>query len=123
MLLKGDLDDLGARIVRQFVTSWDATSGGTFPALVRSLAGHEQAAASLRDFLIRHILGHIIERIEADEPHLRTTLCASQLIGIGMVRYVAKFDPIATTAVETVVAAVGPTLQRYLTGDLGLAQP
>lgn len=120
-LLEGKLDDLGARVVRQFVTVWDATSGGTFPALVRSLASHDQAAIGLRDFLIKHILGHIMERIRADQPQLRANLCASQVIGIGMVRYVAKFDPLTTADVETLVAAVGPTLQRYLTGDLGLA--
>ncbi|WP_027943240.1 TetR/AcrR family transcriptional regulator [Amycolatopsis taiwanensis] len=119
-LLEGGLDGLGARVVRQFVTTWDATSGGTFPALVRSLASHDQAAAGLRDFLVKHILGHIVDRIQADEPHLRTNLCASQLIGIGMARYVAKFDPFASADVETLVAAIGPTLQRYLTGDLGL---
>lgn len=120
-LLEGELDDLGARVVRQFVTVWDATSGGTFPALVRSLASHGQAAIGLRDFLVKHIFGHIVERLRTDEPHLRANLCASQLIGIGMIRYVAKFDPLASTDVETLVAAVGPTLQRYLTGDLGFA--
>lgn len=118
-LLEGDVDDLGERVVRQFVTVWDSTSGGTFTALVRSLASHDQAATGLRDFLIKHVLGRVVERIQADHAQLRANLCASQLIGIGMVRYVAKFDPLTTAGVETVVAAVAPTLQRYLTGDLG----
>lgn len=120
-LLEGDLDDLGERVVRQFVSAWDATSGGTFPALVRSLASHDQAAIGLRDFLIKHILGHVTARLQSDNPGLRANLCASQLIGIGMIRYVAKFDPLASADVETVVAAVAPTLQRYLTGDIGVA--
>jgi hypothetical protein len=38
-----------------------------------------------------------------------------------MIRYVAKFDPLASVDVETVVTTVAPTLQRYLTGDLGVA--
>lgn len=37
-----------------------------------------------------------------------------------MIRYVLAFEPPASTPRETVVATVGPTLQRYLTGDLGL---
>jgi hypothetical protein len=37
-----------------------------------------------------------------------------------MARYVAEFEPLCSADVETVVAAVAPTLQRYLTGDLGL---
>jgi AcrR family transcriptional regulator len=120
-LLEGDLDDLGERVLRRFVTAWDSTSGGTFPALVRSLASHDQAAAGLRDFLVKQIFGTIVARIRSDHPHLRATLCASQIIGIGMIRYVGKFEPLATAEVETVVTTVAPTLQRYLTGDLGIA--
>ncbi|GAA5159806.1 MULTISPECIES: TetR family transcriptional regulator [Amycolatopsis] len=118
-LVEGDLDTLGERIVRRFVSVWDSSAGGVFPALVRSLAGHDQATIGLRDFLIENVLSRIVARIEADHPQLRATLCASQLIGIGMVRYVAGFEPLASADVETVVAAVAPTLQRYLTGDLG----
>ncbi|MTD53625.1 TetR/AcrR family transcriptional regulator [Amycolatopsis pithecellobii] len=118
-LLDGDVDTLGERIIRRFVTAWDSTAGGTFPALVRSLASHDQAAIGLRDFMIANILDRIMSRIEADHPQLRATLCASQLIGIGMARYVAPFEPLGSADVETVAAAVAPTLQRYLTGDLG----
>ena len=46
------------------------------------------------------------------------TLCASQMVGMGMIRYVAKFEPFATEEVEVLVRAVAPTLQRYLTGDI-----
>ncbi|GHF85852.1 AcrR family transcriptional regulator [Amycolatopsis bartoniae] len=117
-LVEGDLDSLGERIVRRFVTAWDSTSGGTFPALVRSLASHDQAAIGLRNFLVENVLSRITARIETDQPQLRATLCASQLIGIGMARYVAAFEPFASADVEVLVAAVGPTLQRYLTGPL-----
>ncbi|NKQ56579.1 TetR/AcrR family transcriptional regulator [Amycolatopsis sp. K13G38] len=118
-LLAGSRDSLGERIVRRFVTVWDATAGGVFPALVRSLASHDQAAIGLRDFLIEHVLSRVVASIDADQPQLRATLCASQLIGVGMARYVAKFEPLGSADLETVVAAVGPTLQRYLTGDIG----
>ncbi|TVT49669.1 TetR family transcriptional regulator [Amycolatopsis cynarae] len=118
-LMLGDPETLGERIVRRFVTTWDSTSGGTFPALVRSLASHDKAAIGLRDFLIDSILNEIMAALRADQAPLRAALCASQLIGIGMVRYVARFEPLGSADVETVVAAVAPNLQRYLTGDLG----
>jgi hypothetical protein len=35
-----------------------------------------------------------------------------------MARYVVAVPPLATTDRETVVACVGPTIQRYLTGAL-----
>jgi hypothetical protein len=35
-----------------------------------------------------------------------------------MIRYVAKFEPMAKAEVETLVAAVAPTLQRYISGEI-----
>jgi len=32
-------------------------------------------------------------------------------------RYVGRLEPLASADIETVVAVVGPTVQRYLTGD------
>lgn len=118
-LVAGDHDTLGERIVRRFVTVWDMTSGGRFAALARSLASHDGAASALRDFLIKMFLSQVMAAINADQPALRASLCASQLIGLGMVRYVTEFEPLSSAAQETVVAAVAPNLQRYLTGDLG----
>jgi hypothetical protein len=45
-------------------------------------------------------------------------LVASQLIGVIMLRYLLEAEPVASMPVEELVAALGPTIQRYLTGDL-----
>jgi hypothetical protein len=37
---------------------------------------------------------------------------------MGMVRYVAQFEPLASTDIEVMVAAVAPNIQRYITGDI-----
>ncbi|MGQ0841382.1 TetR/AcrR family transcriptional regulator [Actinokineospora sp.] len=117
-LLDGDPADLGERIVRTFLTRWDAQDGGVFAALVRSVAGHEQVAHALRDFFIRGVFGQLVPTVADDRRELRANLVAAQMIGIGMVRYVAKFEPVASTDIETVVTAVAPNIQRYLTGRL-----
>ncbi|NIH87909.1 TetR family transcriptional regulator [Amycolatopsis granulosa] len=117
-LMDGPVEELGDRIVRRFLTAWDSTEGGAFPALVRSIAGHEQAALSLKDFLIRHVLENVVRHVSPDRPELRAALCASQMVGMGMARYVAKFEPFPATGIDTLAAAVGPTLQRYLTGEI-----
>jgi AcrR family transcriptional regulator len=118
-ILNGERETLGERIVHTFLTRWDDTSGGIFPALVRSVAGHEQVAHALRDLFLKRIFSGLADRVSSDRRELRATLCASQLIGMGMVRYVAKFEPLASADVDTLVAAVAPNIQRYLTGDLG----
>ncbi|HYN18523.1 MAG TPA: hypothetical protein VEY96_10610 [Actinomycetes bacterium] len=57
---------------------------------------------------------------EARRPdaRLRATLVGSQLIGLAMARYIIKVEPLASAPPAQVVAAIGPTLQRYLTGDV-----
>jgi len=117
-LMKGDIDDLGIRIIRRFLATWDAQDGGVFAALIRSVAAHEQVAHALRDFFTRHVFGQLAGRVTTDDPALRANLIASQLIGLGVTRYVARFDPMATADVETLAAAIGPNIQRYLTGSL-----
>ena len=117
-VLDGPVEGLGERLARRFLTVWDATEGGSFPALVRSIASHDEAATSLREFLLHHVLDKVAAGISTDRPALRATLCASQIVGMGMARYVAKFEPFSTADIDTLAAAVGPTLQRYLTGDI-----
>jgi AcrR family transcriptional regulator len=117
-LLAGPVENLGERIVRTFLTRWDSSGGDIFTALVRSVAGHEQVAHVLRDLFLNQLFSKLVGPIDTDRAELRATLCASQLIGMGMIRYVAKFEPLASSDIETLVQAVGPNVQRYLTGEL-----
>jgi Tetracyclin repressor-like, C-terminal domain len=36
-----------------------------------------------------------------------------------MMRYIARIEPLASASVDDLVTAIGPTVQRYLTGGLG----
>jgi hypothetical protein len=42
---------------------------------------------------------------------------ASQTLGLAFTRYIVRLPPVVEMAPEDVVAWVGPTLQRYLTGE------
>jgi AcrR family transcriptional regulator len=118
-IAEGDVNTLGERIVRRFLTVWDSTGGGQFAALVRSVASHEMAVHGLREIFLKQIFMRVADKTGADNAMFRATLVASQLIGMGMVRYVARFEPLASNDVETMVAAVAPTVQRYFVGDIG----
>ncbi len=117
-LLDGDVDRLGERIVRRFLTTWDAMDGGVFVALLRSFAGYEQSRQALEEIMLKRILSCLAKAIMSDRPELRASLCAGQLMGLGMVRYVARFEPLASADVERLVASAAPTMQRYLTGPI-----
>lgn len=117
-VLPGDPERLGERIVEMFLTIWDGAGGAALGALIRSIASHESAARLMREFIGRVILARVVKSVAPDQPELRGALCGSQLIGLGMVRYVLRLEPLASADHATVVAAVAPNVQRYLTGPL-----
>jgi AcrR family transcriptional regulator len=117
-LLDGPVEQAGERIIRTFVTVWDATGGGTFAALIRSVTSHQEVANALKSFFVNAIFKNLLTEIGAEQRELRATLCATQMVGLGIVRYVVHFEPLASADMETLVKAIAPNLQRYLTGDL-----
>ncbi|KJK48716.1 TetR family transcriptional regulator [Lentzea aerocolonigenes] len=117
-LVDGPVEEAGERIIRTFVGVWDATGGGTFAALIRSVTSQQEVANALKSFFVNAIFKNLLTEIGAEQRELRATLCATQMVGLGIVRYVVHFEPLASVDVETVVKAIGPNLQRYLTGSL-----
>lgn len=114
-LLEPGLDGLGERLVRFFLDTWDSPSGMPMLALIRSVVASERAAAALREFVSREVLARLAAAIQLDRAQLRATLAASQLIGLAMVRYVVKVEPLASARSEEIAAWLGPSVQRYLT--------
>ncbi|MGW0432662.1 TetR/AcrR family transcriptional regulator [Micromonospora sp. NPDC003197] len=116
----GPPDEIGARLVRIFLGVWDSPAGAAGVALLRSAVGNEWTARLLREFAITQIMRRAAARLPIDpsQAPLRASLVVSQLVGLAITRYVLKLEPLASTKPEALVATVGPTVQRYLTGDL-----
>ncbi len=114
-LVAPGLEGLGERLVRFFVETWDSPAGSPFLGLIRSVVGNEDAADQLREFVTREVLGRLAHALQLDQPQLRAALVASQLVGLAMLRYVVRVEPLASARADDVVAWLGPTLQRYLT--------
>jgi AcrR family transcriptional regulator len=114
------LETLGERLLGLFLSVWDQTEQHSpMLALIRSAVSEERAAAMLREFITEEILGRIARELGTPDARLRTNLVASQLIGLIMARYVIRIEPLASTPAPVLVAAIGPNLQRYITGDIG----
>jgi len=114
-LLAPGLEGLGERLVRFFVETWDSPAGSPFLGLIRSVVGNKDAADQLREFVTREVPGRLARALELDQPQLRATLVASQLVGLAMLRYVVRVEPLASARTDELVAWLGPTLQGYLT--------
>jgi AcrR family transcriptional regulator len=118
-LLADGVDDLGERLVRTLLELFDRPAAfAPFLALIRGAVSNDHAAAMLREFITREVLGRLARAASPDRPELRASLAGSQVVGLAMARYVIGVPPLATTDREIVVACVGPTIQRYLTGAL-----
>jgi AcrR family transcriptional regulator len=117
-LLDEGSDDVGPRLVRRFLEHWD--NGGAFEpfmAVWRSAAIQPQARQVLHDALAGPVAKRVAAEFGVTDAELRVELVASHLAGLAFARYQLKLEPIASTAIEDMVAWMGPTLQRYLTGD------
>jgi AcrR family transcriptional regulator len=118
-LLDGGVDHVGERLVRTVLGLFDAPDAfAPILALIRGAVSNERAATLLREFIAREVLGRLAAGASPDRPELRASLAGSQIIGLAMARVVVGVPPLATTDRETVVACVGPAVQRYLTGPL-----
>lgn len=112
-------DRLGETLVRTVLDLWD-TPEAREPVigLLRSAVTNEPAAEMLRGFVASAILGTVGGFVQDEDAELRASLVASQIVGLGIVRFVLRLEPVASASAEDLVAAIGPTVQRYLTGEV-----
>jgi AcrR family transcriptional regulator len=117
--VEGDAESAGKRIVRMLLDVWGTEDGRSMmQSLLRSALTDEHVLRMVREFMLETTLSPIVAELAPDRPRLRATLLASQVIGLAFVRHIAELEPLASADQDTVVAAVAPTLQRYLTGPL-----
>ena len=117
--LGGDPQHIGRRVARRFLELTESERGRTATqALLRSALTDERVLRMLREFMLETVLGPIVHQLRADQPQLRATLFASQMIGLMIVRLIIGLEPLASADPDKVIAAIAPNLERYLTGDL-----
>ncbi|SPT52499.1 Bacterial regulatory proteins, tetR family [Actinomyces bovis] len=109
----------GAELVRLFITQWDKLGADRFAAVIRAALGNSVVLARVRTLIVGALVMPVVARVAPDRAQLRAHLVVSQLIGLGLARWVAKLDAVAGASAEVLVAAVGPTIQRYMTGEIG----
>lgn len=109
---------IGERAIRTFIAVWGQPAGrGPMLALLRSAMQHEAAARLLRQFVTRALLDRVLVAFEGvPNGALRAEAMVSHLIGLAIIRYVVKLEPIASVPDEELIALVAPVLQQYYDG-------
>jgi len=118
--MAGPREQAGERLVALVLSVWDSPAGAAAVALMRSAMSNEWTARLMREFVVTQVLRRAVAELQIDEKEapVRTALVATQIGGLAMIRYVLKVEPIASSPPERLVAAIGPAVQRYLTGEL-----
>lgn len=55
------------------------------------------------------------------DAEYRAGMVASQVVGLAVTRFVLALGPVASASPDDLAATIGPTLQRYLTGEIRAA--
>jgi AcrR family transcriptional regulator len=107
--------DRGELLARHFISRWeDPTRDDEMIALLRTAATSETVAEQLQE-----VFGQLVTKPIADlgdeQAAERGTFIAAQLLGVALCRYILHLEPLASLPADDVVAAVAPSVQRYLT--------
>ena len=112
-------DGAGARLLRTLLSVWDDPEmQPALIALARSVIG-EDAGRLLTEGFVPVVVGPVLASLVADRPEVRIPLVVSQIVGLIVTRYLLALPGMVDMTPDDVAVRLGPTIQRYLTGDLG----
>ncbi|MFD5277387.1 TetR family transcriptional regulator [Pseudarthrobacter sp. NPDC058362] len=119
-VVDADPEKRGELVVRAVLRLWESPAQPGLLAFIRGTLGSKAKTTLLREMVTRTIINRIIAGLPGSpgELALRGNLVATQMVGLMMVRYVVRLEPLASTPAEEVVQLVAPNVQRYLTGAL-----
>jgi AcrR family transcriptional regulator len=114
--MQGPPEEAGIRLVRMALSVWDSPAGVAALAVFRSALSNEWSARLLREFVVTQVLRRAVGEFVTDpaEASVRAGLVATQIGGLILMRYVLKVEPMASADPESVAAAIGPNVQRFL---------
>jgi hypothetical protein len=85
-------------------------------ALVRGSVSNARAGRAFYALVNRLVVNPVAKAMGVKSSAVRMELVGSQLIGMAMLRYVLKVEPIASLDVDELVKLMAPPLRAALTG-------
>ena len=111
--------EIGAALVRHAIGLWEgdrARSG--LVILLRAAASSDEAAGKVRDVFASQVAPAVARAGGGKDARTRAGLVASQMLGLALCRYILKVPPVVEMSPDDIVKSVGPTIQRYIAGQL-----
>jgi AcrR family transcriptional regulator len=133
-LIAPGLDGMGERLVKMTLTlmgdekvrsdltklltsEGTASASSTAARAAMSAEGSPAALTQLRvvaEYLQATVLDPVVATFGVPDARLRATLISSNLVGVAMMRYLLKIEPLASASDDEVVKLVGPAIQDLL---------
>jgi len=115
----GPVPELGASLVETTLRNWDDPElGSAIRAILLIAAHHGPTRERLVGIVRGGLMGPATVGADETERERRAGLVATQLIGLAFMRSIWRVEPVASMTVAELVAAVGPTVQRYVEGEI-----
>lgn len=111
--------ELGSALVRLMLGAWaDDEIGPVLRAVLQTAAHEESTREKLRRVVEGSLMGVSHLGVDEHDRLVRSGLISSQIMGLAMMRYVWRVEPVASMTDDEIVAAVAPNLQRYVEADI-----
>jgi AcrR family transcriptional regulator len=114
-------EKLGETLVRHWVALWEGgrSDDELLIVLLRSAVTNEGAAEQLRAVFGAQVAKAVATVVDdpAEAP-TRAGLVATQMLGLALCRHILRLPPVVALDVDTLIASVSHTVQRYLTCPL-----
>jgi AcrR family transcriptional regulator len=105
----------GELLARQFIARWEDTATDEQLIAVLRTAVTSDAVAARFQAAIGMLITEPIAALGGDDAAERGGYIAAQLLGLALCRYILRIEPLASLPADEVVAAVAPSIQRWLT--------
>ncbi len=111
-------DRMGEELVRTLVATWEQPPVRQhFLGMLRTAASHDVAREVMQQTLHDSVQVAVAGLVDDDAPR-RSALVITQMAGLAFTRYFLQLPEVTALSTEELVAAIGPTIQRYLTGPV-----
>jgi hypothetical protein len=87
-------------------------------AVLQTAAHEPTTREKLRRVVETSLMGVSQLGLDERDRTVRSGLVSSQLMGLAMMRYIWKIEPLASMSDDELVAAIAPNLRHYIEGEI-----
>jgi AcrR family transcriptional regulator len=121
-ILTATSDTLAAAAIDDLLSHFEhADDREAAVALMRNCLTHPTALAAMRDEVMCERKAAVAAAIDGEDAQLRAGLFAACMVGLGMVRYLIKLEPVASASPEALHRLMEPALQALLAAPAAAA--